>query len=213
MEALLGKAAGRAWRTHTFGVGGPDEGEEEADEEDASGGLHAVGAAAGAHIEGAAAEPAAAAAGAQQHQAMATAAVLAEHQHQHQQPSDPNKLRLAQLGSKDPANVSWALLAELRARAQLAPMLAAVAGELRCKGQLPQQLGRRAALRITRSANKRWVGTSCGQVRDTHEGGGREVASLPLLVACGAWREGGGGGAFTFKVWRAAAAQACLSAA
>jgi hypothetical protein len=65
-----------------------------------------------------------------------------------------NKALLAELGAKDPANVSWALLEEMSNRSDLGRVLADVYAAAHRKG-LPQRLSKRASLRITKEVNRR----------------------------------------------------------
>ncbi len=101
-----------------------------------------------------------------------------EQQQEGQEPADPNKFHMAALGAKDPANVSWALLAEIARRSQLSEVLADVARQLTRKG-LPRKLGQKACLRLTRELNKRILGGSSRQglglkADDVPEEGGQE---------------------------------------
>jgi hypothetical protein len=65
-----------------------------------------------------------------------------------------NKALLAELGAKDPANVSWALLEEMSNRSDLGRVLADVYAAA-CRKGLPQRLSKRASLRITKEVNRR----------------------------------------------------------
>jgi hypothetical protein len=92
------------------------------------------------------------------------------------------KAVLAELGQRDPANVSWQLLAEISRRAELGELLAEVKRAALGRGRHARRLGSRQCRSITRALNRRLLGgasrpgldgaaTSGGAARAAHRGG------------------------------------------
>jgi hypothetical protein len=125
MEGLLGKAAGRAWRAHTYAnepalLEGQGEGEEaESCADSAPAAAQAAGAEPAEEAPHAKAAPAAVVAALQLALGGAPPVAAAGQAPQPAAAVDPNKSRLQQLGAGNPANVSAVLLGELSSRSDL----------------------------------------------------------------------------------------------